>query len=227
MLFFCNSIFLFSMSLPSLLNLPVPDELVEHIKQFIRVYIRRSHVEIEAKIGILKNTRSQNRISHLNVNNLCLLSRAQDCYFDSSLSQSVFFKLKELLDTRKGNNVGNIKFERIFEIDQFYEVVGLDEKVRVSVDLQGKVLQVLEKKKLEHFDFYNPQGEFDFRLTAAVEEPSVMTCIMDDNAGSFVPGNREPQFVRNKNRHSYFFDKFRIDMTEVSQVDKSRGFVCF
>ena len=126
------------MALPSLLGLPITDEIVDILKIYIKKYINMPYIEIEGKLGLIKLSRSRDRIDIINTKNITLLGNINETYFDSEIPQNIFYKINQLLQTRKSttNNIIS-KYERIFECDKFYTYN--NEKVRVSYDENDKV----------------------------------------------------------------------------------------
>lgn len=152
-------------------DVPMRDEIVEHLRSFIKRHISNPFLEIEGKIGLLKSSFSKNRVAHMDVCNTVIVSPSSDNFFDSEIPYSVYISLLNQLQTRQKNSKVIKKTERVFETDRFY--VQTDGNVRVSLDQDMKEVRKVRKTRLENVEFFCPLNQFDFRLSASMEAPGL------------------------------------------------------
>lgn len=168
-------------------------------------------IEIEAKIGKLLHRSSDNRCS-LPVSTETILKPGYDQYnFSSTLDMDVFRQLNLFLNEQytKSQKIqgGKITYKRTKECDLFYHSKEKQKRVRVSVDPETrKQLRSIIKEKKKNFDFYCPYSSFDFRITLSLE-----------NVVPFPKDEEIPFLERYKDRLSYEFDVWKIDITTVTE----------
>lgn len=168
-------------------------------------------IEIEAKIGKLLHRSSDNRCS-LPVMTETILKQGHDQYtFSSTLDLEVFKQLNEFLNQQvhKSQKLQGpkITYKRTKECDLFYHGKEKHKRIRVSVHPETrKQLRAIIKEKKKNFDFYCPQSSFDFRITLSLE-----------NEVPFPKDEEIPFLERYKDRLSYEFDIWKIDITTVTE----------
>jgi hypothetical protein len=101
-----------------------------------------------------------------------------------------------------------MKYEKKKECDLFYKNPKIsDEMVRVAIDPDTfEQLRSICKRKLINLDFFVPNCDFDFRITVALE--------MKRN---FPDVNSVAHHQRDKDRISYFYENYQIDITVVTE----------
>ena len=93
------------------------------------------------------------------------------------------------------------RYSHIHQTDKFH-TVGND-RVRVSYDAAGQVVECIVKDKLQHVDFWNGKAKcIDFRISANRERRVEMP-------------RTECDQIRRKDRMSYRFDMWAIELTKV------------
>ena len=79
-----------------------------------------------------------------------------------------------------------------------------------------KKKRAIRKTRLQNVDFFCPHRKYDFRVTISEEQERTVTNIT--NTVVPIPGDEElPVRERRKDRLSYTFDMWRIDITVVKK----------
>lgn len=194
---------------PSILNAEPFDEVMRYIADWIyNTAAGHANVEIEAKIGILKEKGSEERVA-LPVMTETILAPAFDrVRFESNmpLAQHRQFNamLNQLLETygKPDYPYARIRYKHVKIVDSFYAVGG--EKVRVSRDAEtNKVVQCVVKRRLGDLNILCPNSYADWRVSINVEEP-----VQELPTGS-------EQYQRHKDRIEYTHQSFHLDLTQV------------
>jgi len=98
-----------------------------------------------------------------------------------------------------------MKYEKKKECDLFYK--HNYETIRVAIDSDTqKPLKSIQKEKKINLDFHVPNYFYDFRITIAIEFQK-----------EFPKETDIAQRQRDKDRISYYFDNFQIDITVVTE----------
>lgn len=92
---------------------------------------------------------------------------------------------------------------RVVTLYRFYELKG-EQTVRVSVGADGtSILACISKNRLANIDFSNPTSKCDFRISASTETAVPLP-------------KTEPSYMRHKDRMSYQFEIWSIDLSKVT-----------
>ncbi|OZJ06531.1 hypothetical protein BZG36_00583 [Bifiguratus adelaidae] len=192
---------------PSIFNIKPPDDVGMVVKQFIERYIDRPYIEVEAKLGILIDKMTQQRVRMGVMSEAVLPEDDRSCRFvsDMSLDQHRYFNnmLNDLVNKSNAKDYkgARIQYKHTRETDRFYESFG--KKLRVTYDQETRQkLAVVEKRRIGNLDVHSPNMPFDYRVSVNVEIPSQDPTV--------------PQsFERNKDRLSYRHQLIKIDLTQV------------
>ncbi|KAF9169320.1 mRNA-capping enzyme subunit beta [Mortierella sp. AD011] len=174
-------------------GIEVMDDVVKAIGDFLLQYCNQPNVEIEAKLGVIIDNNTRQRLE-LPVRNEVVLT-----------PNSPYLRYRFVSDMTL------ILYKHTYEVDQFFQ--GPGGKVRVTKDQKtNKVIEngIVKKERIANLDVYSPRNAFDFRVSVNVEIP--------ESAPSGTP-----QFERNKDRISYRLNNFKIDLTQVKSGNASNG----
>ncbi|KAL1914671.1 uncharacterized protein VTP21DRAFT_8082 [Calcarisporiella thermophila] len=192
---------------PSIFNLQPLDETVRAVGDFLYGYVDRPNVEIEAKLGVLIDKRTNERIQLPVMVETILSKDDRWLRFESnmSLDQHRNFNQilnKRVLETQSSEYRGaKVQYKHTRERDRYFEQNG--KKVRVTTDQKsGELVAVVEKVRLANLNVYSPGTQLDFRISVNLEIPRE------------VPhGNCT--YERNKDRLSYRHQIWQFDLTQV------------
>jgi len=173
-----------------------------------------NNVEIEAKLGLLlaNGEKDPKRIT-LPVRTATIIdSSLSDSHFQSHITKEVFKHLNTRLNNWCSNagrkkeeritNLQNVKFpeiqyRRVHHVDKIYE-----NHVRVTFDCQDPTRpKCIHKSRLDDREIFFPNAKFDARISISFENE---TC---------APKEQAIECIRLKDRISYLFDIFSIDIT--------------
>ncbi|KAI9512390.1 mRNA triphosphatase CET1 [Russula earlei] len=202
----------------SILGVEPLDEFIREVADFIHHSITtrpsdlHGEIEVEAKIGVLRDRVTGNRLQLPVLVETILTPKAADCHFESNMSQAqhqhyniLLNKLKEASD-KPGYHSSSIAYTHAHLVDSFYvsENPRDREKIRVTRnDKNGEVLSTVKKIRLGNLDVYSPKRAADWRISVNVEVP------VPHPIGS-------PSYSRRKDRISYAHEEFIIDLTQVT-----------
>lgn len=169
----------------------------------------KGKIEIEGRVGVLLDKSSDNRWKFPISSETLLSSKCEQFKFVPYLSVEIFQHLNVYLNDKVNKSPKDVTYKRTKEIDRFYKKRDTGDKIRVSLDPQSmQPIRAILKDKKKNFDFLCPQSLFDFRVTVSLEN-TVEFKTDDDNV--------VPQMERVKDRLSYQFDIWTIDITSVSE----------
>ncbi|KAF0977513.1 hypothetical protein FDP41_003505 [Naegleria fowleri] len=220
------------------------DESIRKLGVFIN-QVSEDGLEIEGKIGLIVQKGTQERISPRLESGCEIVSEAiiqrSDCEFVSRISQHTFKHVNKLLNERfsamreahkRGEYNGPlIEYKKAQETDKFFayylpasddderdEYGQLSHKdIRVTFDTKtDKPIRAMIKTRLERgdIDFSCPHRSHDFRVSFR-KESSI------DKFPN--PDVDRPKKVRKKDRISYLFGFYRIDLTSVDSFNCKRN----
>jgi len=198
----------------NLLGTVVLEDNVRILSDFLYRHCQTPDVEIEGKLGLLFHPKKGSRVHIDGVRQLIAVQKDEipETSFAAEIDLNMFRHLNEdLLQRRYLDDQAKAKqhnarpywtYTRVRETDKFY-TVGTD-RVRVSTNASGEVTACVVKEKIEHLDFYHGKPKsIDFRISANRERK-----VVD------LPKN-EPDQIRRKDRLSYRFDLWKIELTKV------------
>ena len=169
----------FRPSFSNLLGASVWDENVKLLSDFLFRFCTQPDVEIEGKLGLVYNKKTQKRLHIDGVRSLvCCATDEIDASFAAEIDANMFRHFNEdllqrrFLDDQAKAKAANARphwrYAHTRITDKFH-TVGND-RVRVSYDSNGAVIECIVKEKLEHVDFWNGKAKaIDFRISASRE----------------------------------------------------------
>jgi len=199
----------------SILGVEPLDEFIREVADFIHHSITtrpadlKGDIEVEAKIGVLKDRGTGNRLQLPVLVETILAPKAADCHFESKMSQAqhqhynvLLNRLKESSD-KPGPQSSPIAYAHSHLLDSFYASENR-EKIRVTRNEKtGDVVASVKKIRLGNLDVYSPKRAVDWRISVNVEVP------VPHPLGS-------PTHLRRKDRISYSHEEFVVDLTQVT-----------
>jgi polynucleotide 5'-triphosphatase len=201
----------------SILGVEPLDEFIKEIADFIHHQITMrpegpGHVEVEAKVGILRDKMSGQRLAlPVLVETILSPGNEIDCRFESNMSiaqhehyNTLLNKLK-IASTQPGHPSSPLEYTHKHLVDSFYPTENARdrEKIRVTRDERtGTVVECMRKVRLGDLNIYSPKRPADWRISVNLEIPS------PHPIGSSTHS-------RKKDRISYSHEEFNIDLTQV------------
>ncbi|RUP50163.1 CYTH-like domain-containing protein [Jimgerdemannia flammicorona] len=203
---------------PSIFNTIPTDPVARRVAEFLTEHLPRPNVEIEAKLGVLIDKQSNQRIK-LAVESETVLAAGDDKWyrFESNMTMdqhSMFNKMLNEQVTRSQHRDykgAKIQYKHTKECDRFYDVG--QSKVRVTTDqATGQVVPggIVEKVRVANLNVFSPGSAFDYRISVNVEVPVKMP-------------TGTPLFERNKDRLSYTHQAIKFDLTQVKGAQRANG----
>jgi len=204
----------------SILGVEPLDEFIREIADFVHHTINtrppdlQGQVEVEAKIGVLRDKMSGTRIMLPVLVETILTPNGIDCRFESNMSAMQHKHFNSLLNNLKAASnqpehpSTPLAYSHRHLIDSFYapENPRDRDKIRVTRDEKtGQVTECLKKVRLANLDIYSPKRAADWRISVNVEVP------VSHPLGS-------PTHTRRKDRMSYSHEEFSIDLTQVTST---------
>ncbi|KAG6891527.1 hypothetical protein C0992_005062 [Termitomyces sp. T32_za158] len=227
----------------SILGVEPLDEFIKEIADFVHhMIVNRPDVagtvEVEAKIGVLKDKASGQRIG------LPVLVESSTCgsaaffffigtndeqYWHQTASTAASNRtcpscvaltalpnqhkhynslLNNLMTTAHPASSSQLKYSHLHLVDSFF-IEGHQDKVRVTRDEQtGNVTACVRKVRLGDLNVYSPKRPADWRVSVSLEVP------VQHPLGT-------PTHTRRKDRMSYAHEEFNIDLTKVTSSTSS------
>ncbi|KAF8799031.1 mRNA triphosphatase CET1 [Phlegmacium glaucopus] len=201
----------------SILGIEPLDEFIKEIADFVHHMIMthpdhpNGKVEVEAKIGILRDRMSGQRLALPVLVETILAPDSTDVRFESNMSINQHKHYNTMLNRLKtessqSSHMGSpLDYNHRYLIDTFYSPEGNDrDKIRVTRDEKtNTVLECMRKLRLGNLNIYSPKRAADWRVSVNLEVP------MQHPVGS-------PTLTRRKDRVSYSHEEFSIDLTQVT-----------
>ncbi|KAH9080568.1 mRNA capping enzyme [Lactarius deliciosus] len=191
----------------SILGVEPLDEFIREIADFIHHLITtrppdlQGEIEVEAKIGVIKDRGTGSRLQLPVLVETILAPKTADCHFESNMTAMQHKHYNRHLTSRAIHS-SPIAYTHSRLVDSFY--TSDREKIRVTrSDKTGEVLATVKKVRLGNLDIYSPKRAADWRVSVNVEVP------MPHPLGS-------PTHTRRKDRISYSHEEFSIDLTQVA-----------
>ncbi|KAH8085402.1 mRNA capping enzyme [Cristinia sonorae] len=200
----------------SILGVEPLDEFIREIADFVHhmIYTRpdvRGTVEVEAKLGVLRDRHTGERVQYPVLVETILAPHSGDTRFESNMSLSQHKHFNNMLNNLKtsssqpGHPATPLDYTHLHLIDTFYQS-DTKEKIRVTRDEKsGTVLACMQKVRLGNLDIYSPKRAADWRVTVNLEIP-------------VPPPLGSPTLARKKDRMSYSHEEFTIDLTQVTST---------
>ncbi|KAI1794765.1 mRNA triphosphatase CET1 [Ganoderma leucocontextum] len=196
---------------PSILGVEPLDEFIREVADFIHYHISNrppdagGTVEVEAKIGLLKDRAGGQRLQLPILVETILAPDTIDLRFESNMSAKQHQHFNKLLNDLKIKNADlQIDYEHLHLIDNFFEPDRGREKIRVTRDEKtAEVRACMRKVRLGDLNIYCPKRLVDWRISVNMEIP-------------VPPPLGTPTHTRRKDRLSYSHQEFAIDLTQVT-----------
>ncbi|KZT40602.1 mRNA triphosphatase CET1 [Sistotremastrum suecicum HHB10207 ss-3] len=198
----------------SILNVEPLDEFIREVADWIAYHLkgRTDCVEVEAKIGVLKDRNTGDRIRMPTLVETILQPGTPDIIFESNMTSDQHRHFNLLLNELMvspppgGQTSSPIQYSHHYLLDSFYKSDAHPrDKVRVTTDEKTRqVVQCVRKVKLGDLNIYSPKRHADWRISVNLEIPEK------------VPTG-PPIRTRRKNRMSYTHQHTQIDLTQVTQ----------
>ncbi|KAL0482390.1 hypothetical protein AKO1_013015 [Acrasis kona] len=204
------------------------DESTRLLGDMLFTNLTKDNVEIQGKIGKVVDRSTQIPLSDLmstvqTRSESALVHRHPNSEFVSSLSKQTFQHLNSILNKRykdlqdakanKDYKGPTMEYHRVLEVDRFYKDKNSSDWIRVSIDPDTEMKKrAIRKTRLQNLDYFCPHRCWDFRITVSEELELPL------------PSDKEvPICERRKDKLSYTFDMWRIDITVVkkSNMDAS------
>ncbi|KAF8631696.1 hypothetical protein AX15_002245 [Amanita polypyramis BW_CC] len=188
------------------------DEFIKEIADFVHHMIMTrpdyagSKVEVEAKVGVLRDTTGQRLALPVLVETI--LATDLDVRFESNMTVNQHKHYNKLLNDLKAqpsHSPSPLSYQHLYLVDSFYSYEGNDrEKIRVTRDQRtGEVVDCVRKIRLGDLNIYSPKRAADWRVSVNLEVP------VQHPIGSAT-------YSRRKDRMSYSHEEFLIDLTQVT-----------
>ncbi|KAL7423359.1 mRNA-capping enzyme subunit beta [Cryptotrichosporon argae] len=193
---------------PSIFGIAPRNDFTRKVGEWVMMHCRGvEHVELEIKLGTLTSD-GQNRLRMPTWCETIIPPDYPSGRFSSTLNKAQHASLNRLLNSVVSSSqalppAARLRFSRAQHTDSFHaDRAG---RVRVSRDRAGAVVPggVVRKRRLADLNVVNPNGGFDFRISASVEEPAEM------------PRGPE-QMARDKDRACYRHQLCQVDLTVVT-----------
>ncbi|KAJ7284069.1 CYTH-like domain-containing protein [Mycena rebaudengoi] len=201
----------------SILGVEPIDEFIKEIADFVHYTILNrpdlpgAKVEVEAKIGLLRDRGSGERLA-LPVLVESIIAPGVELRFESNMSvqQHKHFNQRlndlKLASSQPSFPSTPLGYSHLHLIDSFYSPDNAHdrEKIRVTRDEKtGKVIECMRKTRLADLNIYSPKYPADWRISVNLEVP------VTHPVGT-------PTHTRKKDRLSYSHEEFSIDLTQVT-----------
>jgi len=198
----------------SILGVEPLDEFIKEIADFVHHMIQTrpdfpgGSVEVEAKVGVLRDKATGHRIGPP-VLVETILAPDENWRFESNMSANQHRHFNTLLNDLKTTSAQSshpaapLGYKHLYLIDSFYTSDG-GEKIRVTREEKtGVVTQCVRKIRLGNLNIYSPKRAADWRISVNLEVP------VPHPVGAV-------SHTRRKHRMSYSHEEFTIDLTQVT-----------
>ncbi|GAA5800227.1 hypothetical protein HPULCUR_005652 [Helicostylum pulchrum] len=195
---------------PSIFGIKPVDDITKYIADFIAEHVHLEDVEIEAKLGIFVDKRTNQRMN-IGAKTETVLDpesiRQYRFVADMPLEQHRHFNkmLNETVNRTQAREYKGerVKYKHTIETDRFYEIGR--SKCRVTTEQStGKIVEngIIEKIRVADLNIHSPNQALDYRISINIEKPRPKP-------------TTNPTFERNKDRISYQHGGIAFDLTQV------------
>ncbi|GAA5839992.1 hypothetical protein JCM9279_005234 [Rhodotorula babjevae] len=202
---------------PSIFNVEPIDEFTREVADWLWGFCAQldwDKVEIEAKVGLLTDSRAGGSRVHLPVPIETILTDDTGLRFESNMTVNQHKAFNMLLNSRVEEAAqpayasARVRYAHTRELDTFHDVPAHQgqprRKVRVTRDQKDKSkVHAVEKVRVADMNVFSPKRRFDWRVSVSLEMPAPIP----DSA---------PTHSRHKDRISYSHQLFQVDLTQVS-----------
>eukprot|EP00668_Euglena_longa_P045684 GGOE01061362.1.p1 GENE.GGOE01061362.1~~GGOE01061362.1.p1 ORF type:complete len:315 (+),score=109.11 GGOE01061362.1:67-945(+) len=194
---------------------PFSPDLAEVVGKFLWDNVDAEHTEVELRLGRVVDLGTEERLRWPLRTPTVMEAAAGVHRFESEVAEETFTRIYQFLNARfqaaqqrtKGSPA--VRYTKLVEQDNFYETP--EGRVRVTVDpnAPAQVVRALQKGQRANMDvFMGIAAAWDVRINKAVEAPAV------------VPTGCKCSCARLKERRSYCFDLWRLELTKVKQYNE-------
>ncbi|BGP20741.1 hypothetical protein JCM10213_001014 [Rhodosporidiobolus nylandii] len=195
---------------PSIFNIEPIDEFTREVADWLWGFcagLDWDKVEIEAKIGLLVDSRGGTRV-HLPVPIETILTETDGLRFQSNMTVNQHKAFNRLLNSRVEESASpnypfaTVRYAHTREIDTFHNASS--GKVRVTTDQKDRSkVKAVEKIRVADMNIFSPKRMFDWRVSVSLENPAPIP-------------DAPPTHTRFKDRISYTHQLFTVDLTQVT-----------
>lgn len=202
----------------SILGVEPLDEFIKEVADFVHHTITtrpdypNSKVEVEAKIGVVLDRTTKQRLALPVCVETILPQDMQGVQFESNMTvhQHMHFNklLNELKERSSQPNYPStpLSYQHLYLVDSFYPHDGNErDKIRVTRNERTKEVECTRKVRLGDLNVYSPRRQVDWRVSVNLEVP------VQHPVGSAFS-------TRRKDRMSYAHEEFLIDLTQVTMT---------
>lgn len=200
------------------------DEFASKIADWIWEHSQgQEGLEIEAKVGVLIDKRTNARIQLPIYTEAIVNMREINARFESNMSMKqhrIYNKLLNDLIAYSAQNLPQherMAYQHRKETDSFYDEVsestGQKEHIRVTRDNETQDIVpngVIRKTRIADLNVFCPTQPYDYRISINTETPTSLPKNMS-----------HPTFSREKDRLSYTQQNFSVDLTQVIMVNRA------
>ncbi|RIA97112.1 mRNA triphosphatase CET1 [Glomus cerebriforme] len=198
----------------SIFGVQPTNDFVRVVSDFLYMQVGKENVEIEAKLGVLLDKKTRERI-RLPVYCETVISPYDDRWmiFESNMTLEQHKSFNNLLnnrfiETKSPSHKGQpVEYKHTYEIDKFYDTK--DGRIRVTRDRKtGEIVEggIVQKVRIADLNIYSPNTKLDYRISVNAEIPKKMP-------------EGPHSFERNKDRLSYTHQIVKVDLTQVKVTD--------
>jgi len=163
-------------------------------------------IEIEAKLGLLVDKRTNVRVSYPSQSE-CILTDDGSYRFESTMTLAQHKHFNSILNGLATSKL--VKYAHTKITDEFYNYEG--RKVRVSVDsATGKAVACVLKQRIADINVWMPNSPLDYRISISVEIPATAP-----------PPTHIRTLIREKDRISYIQEHCQVDLTKTTSTSDS------
>eukprot|EP00667_Euglena_gracilis_P021674 EG_transcript_23852 len=194
---------------------PYSPDLVEEVGKFLWDNVDADHTEVEVRLGRVVDLSTEQRLRWPLRTPAVMEAAAGVHRFESEVSEETFTRIYQFLNARfqaaqqRTKGFPAIRYSKLLEQDNFYETPQGRVRVTVNPSAPSQAVRALQKGQRATLDVYMGAGAgWDVRLSRAVEAPMA------------VPTGCKCSCARLKERRSYCFDLWRLELTKVRQFNE-------
>ncbi|KAF8551691.1 mRNA triphosphatase CET1 [Imleria badia] len=202
----------------SILGVEPLDDFIREIADFVHHMVTTRpnmgpdvKVEVEAKLGILRDRTSGKRISLPVLVETILVPDGVELRFESNMSAMQHKHFNTLLNelqrrsTEPSHPASPLEYKHFKLVDSFYASDNPRDRDKIRVTREektGTVIEITKKVRLGDLNIYSPKRQADWRVSVTLEVP------VPHPVGT-------PTLTRRKDRICYSHEEFNIDLTQV------------